>query len=245
MKKNLFREFLVWFIVIIGVIVFSAFTYIIGANKGQLFGTFVTYKTQMKEASGVYVGTKVTIHGSITGNIVNTKLLPNGEVELNFSVKKKHKFIITESTFVELKNSGALGDRYINIITTDLSAPKLQKGSLIPYKKTSNLLSLLMGDGKKTQQSFQDIFKNIQDLLDRFNDKGLRGFLSKKDQKELSEILKHAKNILEKIESGKGALGALVNDRDLYNRLLVLLGERPQKNYLQELTEKSNKPPEK
>ena len=240
MKKHLFKEFLVWFIVIIGIIVFSAFTYIIGTNKGQLFGTFVTYKTQMKSAEGVYVGTKVTIHGSITGNIINTKLLPNGEVELNFSVKKKHKFIITESTFVELKNSGALGDRYINIITKDLSAPKLKKDSLIPYKETSNLLSLLMGDDKKKQQSFQSIFKNIQDLLDRFNDEGLRGFLSKTDQKELSEILKYLKNILKKIESGQGTLGALINDRSLYNKLLVLLGERPQKNYLQELTKKSN-----
>ena len=115
MKKNLFKEFLVWFIVIVGVAVFSAFAYIIGVNKGQLFGTFAIYKTQMKEISGVYVGTTVTIHGSSTGNVTRVKLLPNGEVELDFSVKKKHEFILTSSTFVELKNSGALGDRYINI----------------------------------------------------------------------------------------------------------------------------------
>ena len=241
MKKNIFKEILVWLIIAVGLIVFSAFTYIIGSNKGQLFGTFVTYKTQMKEASGMYVGTKVTIHGKITGNIVNMKLLSNGEVELRFSVKRKHRFIITDSSFVELKSSGPLGDRYINIITEDLATPKLKKGSLIPYRKTSNLLSVLMGDGKKAKQSVQDIFKSVQELLARFNKEGLTSLLSKADQKELSEVLKHTKNILKKVESGQGALGALVNDRSLYNRLLVLLGERPKKNYLQDLTERSKK----
>ena len=244
MKNNLIKEFLVWFIVIVGIIVFSVFTYIIGVNKGQLFGTFVIYKTQMTEASGVYVGTKVTIHGKVTGNITEVKLLTSGEVELSFSVKKKHEFILTQSSVVELKNSGALGDRYLNIITSDLSAPHLKKGSVIPYKKTSNLLSLLMGEGEKTKKSSQNIFTNIQNLLEKFNEEGLPALLSKKDQKELSEILKQTSSILKKIESGEGTLGALINDRRVYDRLLVLLGERPQ-NYLQGLTNRSKKPKKK
>ena len=240
MKNNIIKQILVWLIITAGIIVFSAFTYIIGSNKGQLFGAFVIYKTQMKEASGIYIGAKVTIHGSITGNITKMKLLPNGEVELNFSVKKKHEFILTQSSFVSAKNAGPLGDRYLNIITPDLSAPKLKTGSVIPYKKTSNILSLLMGEGQKTKPAFQDIFTNIQATLERFNKKGLQGFLSKKDQKELSEILKRINNILKKVESGEGSLGALINDRRLYNRLLILLGEQP-KNYLQDLSKRSSK----
>ena len=241
MKKHLFKEIIVWLIVAIGVIIFSIFTYVIGSNKGKLFGTFVTYKTQMQESAGIYIGSKVTIHGSLTGNVVNVTLLTNGEVELDFSVKRKHNFIITESSFIELKNSGPLGDRYINIKTDDLSAPKLKKGSLIPYRKTSNLMSLLTGGGKKTNQSFQDIFKNIQSLLDRFNEEGLTAILSKSDQKELSSILKSTNQILNKIEKGEGTLGALINDRSMYDRVLILLGERPKKNYLQDLTNKSRK----
>ena len=97
-----------------------------------------------------------------------------------------------------------------------------------------------MGGGKGKQESAQNIFKDIQSLLDRFSEKGLKGFLSKKDQKELSEILKRTNNILKKIESGEGTLGALINDRRLYSRVLVILGERP-KNYLQDLTGQSGK----
>ncbi|MCY4320796.1 MAG: MlaD family protein [Bdellovibrionaceae bacterium] len=242
MKKNLFKSIVVWIIVITGIIVFSIFTYIIGNNKGQLFGTFVIYRTQMKESSGIYVGTKVTIHGKITGNIVNVTILDNGEVELDFSVRKKHRFIITESSIVELKNSGALGDRYINIRTEDLSAPKLKKGSLIPYKKTSNLLSLFTGrEDSKSLQSLKDIFGSVNDLLDRLNKEGLKGVLSKSDQKELSQLLKHTNSVVRKIDSGEGTLGALINDKSLYNRALILLGERPKKGYLQDLTNRSKK----
>ena len=244
MKNHIIKEILVWLIITAGIIVFSTFTYIIGSNKGRLFGAFAIYKTQMKDASGIYIGAKVTIHGGVTGNITKMKLLPNGEVELNFSVKKKHEFILTQSSFVSAKNAGPLGDRYLNIITPNLSAPALKKSSLIPYKKSSNILSLLMGEGQKTKQSFQDIFTNIQTALERFNETGLQGFLSKKDQKELSEILNRINNILKKVESGEGSLGALINDRRLYNRLLILLGERP-KNYLQDLSKRSGKAQEK
>ena len=241
MKKNPFKEIIVWLIICAGLFIFSSFVYIIGSNKGGFFKPSVIYKTLLEESSGIHVGTKISIHGKNTGNVVKTTLLPDGKVEVRFTVRKDHIFSLTEASVTELKNSGALGDRFINITTPDLSAKQLKKGALIPHQESSSLLSVLTGDGGDTKQSVQNIIKEVRDLLENINSKGVSGFLSKSHQEDLTQILKSMKNILKKVDSGKGTLGALVNDRSLYNRLLVLLGQRPKNNYIQELSRKSQK----
>ena len=237
MKKSLLKEIIVWLIVLTGLIIFGFFTYTMGSNKSFLFSSFVTYKSQFVQSTGIYVGAKVTIQGTKTGNVIKVSFLPSGKVEVLFSVRKKHTFGITTASVVELKNAGALGDRFINILTKDISAPKLKKGSLIPYQKSSSLLSVLTG----SEGSIQNMMKQIDDLLIRLNKQGL-GLLSQANQEDLTQILKSVKNILKKVESGEGTLGALINDRSLYNRLLILLGQRSPNNYLQDLSQKLHKP---
>lgn len=248
MKKNFIKEIMVWMIIGAGLIIFSGFAIIIGLNHGSLPGSYKYYKTQFEDASGMNIGSKVNIHGARTGNISNMKISPNGFIEITFSVRKDHFFMINSSSVVEIKNSGALGDRYINISTKDLSAKKIKNGNLIPYKKTSNLLSFFTEDNKKSKNSIQDILQEADNLLERLNEKGVINILSSSDKKELSEILKNTNQtlkitnqILKKIESGEGTIGALVNDPSLYNRVQVLLGGRPKKNYLQDLSLKNKK----
>ena len=239
MKNFLLKQIVVWLIIFIGLVIFSAFTYVIAVDKGNLLTSIVTYKTLLKESTGIYVGTKVTIHGKSTGNVIKTSLLPNGQVEIRFTVRKNHVFSLTESSVVQLKNSGALGDRFINITTLDLSAKQLKKGSVIPYQTSSTLLSVLTEGGGDAKKSIQNIMTQIDKILSSLNKKGIYSLLSQTNQEDLTQILKSTKNILKKVESGQGTLGALVNDRSLYNRLLVLLGQRPTNNYLQELSKKS------
>ena len=63
MKRSLLKEIMVWIIVVIGLVIFTAFAYIIGSNKNSFLSSFVIYKTLLGESKGIYVGTKVTIHG--------------------------------------------------------------------------------------------------------------------------------------------------------------------------------------
>ena len=241
MKNFLLKEIVVWLLIFIGLVIFSVFTYIIAANKSSFLTSIVTYKTRLAESSGIYVGTKVTIHGTNTGNVIKINLLPDGYVEVLFSVKKHHIFGVTESSVVQLKNSGALGDRFINILTKNLSAPQLKKGSLVPYKKSSSLLSILTESEGGSNKSIRDIITKIDSLIDNFNKKGVSGLLSPYQQEDLTQILKSAKSILKKVDSGEGTLGAIINDRSLYSRLLILLGHQPKNNYLQDLSRRSRK----
>jgi len=246
MQKNFIKEIIVWLIIGLGLITFSGFAIIISLNHGSFPGSYKYYKTRLEDASGMSIGSKVNLHGARTGNISDIELLENGSIEINFSIKKDHLFMINSSSVVEIKNSGALGDRYLNISTKDLSAESIKKGNLIPYKKSSNLLSFFMEDNKKSKNSIQDLLKEGRALLEQFNEEGFMNILSSSDKKELSEILKNTNQtlkltnrILEKVESGEGTIGALLNDPSLYNRIQVLLGARPKQNYLQELSLKN------
>ena len=230
---------MVWLIIFVGLIIFSIFAYIIATNKSSFLTVFMIYKTHLTESTGIYVGSKVTIHGTNTGNVIKTTFLPNGNIEVLFSVRKSHTFGVTKSSVVQLKNSGALGDRFINILTRDLFAPKLQRRALIPHEETSTLLSLLTESGGETKKSIQDIMVQIDELLKSIKNKGLPSLLSKNNKEDLTQILKSTKNILKKVEAGQGTLGALIHDRSLYNRLLLLLGQRPKNNYLQDLSRRS------
>ncbi|MBC6415137.1 MAG: MCE family protein [Bdellovibrionales bacterium] len=250
MKKYLIKKLLVGTILIVGIVIFSIYVVVIGSNQGGLLGRYIKYKTQLKDSSGLYVGSKVNIQGAKTGNVLKLAILQNGVVEVVFSVKKIHLFMIRTSSFVEIKNSGALGDRYINIITKDFSGSKLKSGSLIPYKKNSSLISFFLEGNNKSHNSLQNIFKQLESLLEQVSEKGVLDVLSKKEGKEFSELLKNANlllkstdefvnrtnRVLKKIEQGQGTLGALINDPSLYNRVLVLLGERPKNNYLEDLS---------
>lgn len=241
MKNFIFKQFLVWLLILIGLCVFSLFVYIIGSNKGNFFKPIITYRVQLKESNGIYTGTKVSIHGKSTGNVLKTNLLSNGEVEVIFTVRKIHSFVVTESSVVHLKNAGALGDRFIDIFTADLSAPPLKKGSLIPYQDSSSLLSVLTGDGEGAK-SIQNILRKLELLLQDVDKKGGSSILlSSSNQKDLNDILKSTKSILNKVDSGQGSLGAIINNRALYNRLLVLLGKRPGNDYLHEMSRRTRK----
>ena len=245
MKNNLIKEIVVWLIIGIGLIVFFGFAIILGLNNGSFPGKYKKYKTKFDDASGMNIGSKVNIHGARTGNISDMKILPDGSIETTFTVRKDHLFMMNSSSVVQIKNAGALGDRYMNIVTEDLSAEQIKSGEMIPYKKSSNLLSFFTDSSKKSQNSLKDILKEVDNLLEQLNEKGFIDILSASDKKELSQILKNANKtlktthrILKKIESGEGTIGALVNDPSLYNRIQVLLGGRPKKNYLQELSVK-------
>lgn len=236
-KKNIFKELLVWLFIFAGFCIFSLLIYVIGANKTKLLSSIApTYKTILFDSSGIYVGTKISIHGKNTGNVSQMLLLPNGKIQIHFTVSKKHLFIITKSSFIETKTAGAIGDRYINIITPDFSSGNLKLNSLIPYKASSSILSLLSKNDIATM--LQDIISQVSKLLSQINNSSHKIF-TKNNSKNISEILQSSKNILKKIESGEGSLGALISDPSLYNRLLLLLGKKPMNNYIDSLSKKS------
>ena len=226
MKNFFIKQTLVALFVIAGIALAISLTLTIGKNKGTFFQNVNTYKSIFSDARGIYVGSEVTIHGVRTGNVMKTQILANGKVEIHFSSLKKYDFMVNTSSITQLKTLGALGDRYVNILTTDFAAPSLEDQSIIPSEPSLDMMSFFTGNKKSPNllNSAQEILQSTQLFL-----------------KEATKTLNKTNKILNKIENGQGTLGALINDRVLYNRVLTLFGEKPRYNFIKELSNKTNK----
>lgn len=230
------KQFAVFIIILLGLALFVAITFITGQNKGTLFKPMNFHTSIFSEARGVEVGTEVTIHGVRTGNVTGIRILKDGDVRVTFSSAKKHSFMVNKSSTAQLKVQGALGDRYVAIFTRDLEADPLAENESIPTKASIDLMDLLSGSSNN-KKSIQHILDELTHFAESINE----NILSKKNGRDLREILILTRNVLRKIDGGEGSLGALVNNPSLYRRLLLLLGKKPN-NYMKDISrESSNK----
>ena len=229
MKSFFAKQLVVAVFVITGLVVLVSVTLVMGKNRMTVFQSVTIYRSIFKSTRGIYTGSEVTIHGVRTGNVIKTKVLPDGKVEVSFTTLKNHAFAINQSSVVQLKTLGILGDRYVNIFTSDLAAPPLEKGTLIPSRSTSGLINNLLSDSNK-KNDLQDLMQSTHTLMESATTL----------MRDLSQTVEKANKILKKIEQGEGSLGALINNRDLYNRVLILLGEKPRHNFLKKLHRKSS-----
>ena len=218
MKSFLIKHIAVVAFLLTGISTLVTLTFIIGTNKGTLFQRVYTFKSVFNDTRGIYVGSEVTIHGVRTGNVEDAIILPDGRVEVTFTSQKKYSFMVNQSSYSELRTLGAIGDKYVNIVTSDINASPLENYSTIPSKSAPDVMSLFSGNEKGSVRS------TVQSL--------------EKFLLEATITLQKTNKLLTKIEQGRGSLGALINDRELYNRAIKLLGGRP-KGYMQNLIKQS------
>ena len=241
MKKFMLKQSLVWFVVLIGLALFVAGSFIIGQNKGTFLRPVSVYESDFKEATGLFPGSEVSIHGVRTGNVLKTDFLKDGRVRVTYSCRKKHGFVINASTRSELKYQGVLGDRYVSLSTEDFSLKPLSSGALIPSLPSQGALGFFSKDEFQSAalKAARETALFVKSLNDKNTAENLNKIFSGENRRNLDDILKTAARVLKKIDSGEGSLGALINNRSLYNRLMTLLGGRKGSGYMEELSRKS------
>ena len=246
MSKKVLVKIKATIFILVGLTLLGSYLVVIG-NYQSVFSFSNEYKIRLNNVEGLFKGTPVTINGMKVGRVQKVELEGEKMIAL-LSIRSKYAYIINESSLVELKTEGFLGDRYVDISSTDFSKPPLTSGSTLKIRSGSST-DILSKDGSLIPAITQ-FFEESQKLLAQLNEAGdeesfgealkdissqLKKFLSEDKNKDVKDILKHTKSILRKIDRGKGTLGAIVNDRSLHNKAVSFLGGKPYKTMLQSI----------
>lgn len=238
-KKNI--KLRVGIFVLLGVVFLFAYILLLGENQ-TFFNLTSKYKMEFKKVDGLFSGSVVTVNGVPAGNVTGIHFLQStGDVQVTISVLRKFTPVVTDQSEAMLATKGFLGDKYIAITTAGEKGKKLPAGSYIPTRKIPGIIGLL--GGKDTADKVSSILDELLIAIRSLNSEktlkkagktvhNVSNMFSEGKSQEVSQILKRLNSILTKIDEGEGTAGALINNKNLYNRLLSLLGRRPYHKYL-------------
>lgn len=103
----------------------------ITTNKSG-FGDYVTYKTVLKDASGIFEKSNIKVAGINAGRIKSIELNGADGALLTFEMLEAIK--ITNNSRMKIKSVGFLGDKYLDIVLGDQNADKLPLNLLFQLK---------------------------------------------------------------------------------------------------------------
>ena len=217
-----------------GLLLFAVGLFMIGDRQMAFAKKFTVY-TEFKKITGLQPGAIVRVSGAKAGSI--TQILPPDTPSEKFRVKLEitedlHQLVRTDSV-ATIETEGLVGGNYLGIGTGTDAAPTVAPNATIAGKEPFDIADLMqqMGDTiKKVNDTFDDMKDDVQravvaiaDTVDNAN--ALITDVSgdvKKMAASGALITADAAQIAEGIRSGKGTIGKLVNDDELYNRVTAI-----------------------
>jgi phospholipid/cholesterol/gamma-HCH transport system substrate-binding protein len=196
----------------------------ITSNKSG-FGEYVTYKTILDDASGIFEKSSIKVAGINAGRIKKIQL--NGAQGALVTFEMLEDVKLTENSRLKIKSVGFLGDKYLDIILGDQSGERLPANSFIKSeagagfeelsKDAGEVLKEVKEIAKTIKESLRDdqgknmvkeIIANIHDIT------GSLKRLSTGNEDKINEIIDEVKAISEQIafETDRGQKDSLMSD---------------------------------
>ena len=178
---------------------------LIVAQQEGLFNEYVTYRTIFKNVSGLKSGSEVHLAGVTVGNVLSTTINADGNIAVTFQVLKKNSDRIREDSRSTIGFMGLLGDKSLDLTSGSLSKAAIPPDGLVTAVEPLDITQLLA----RAAPSLEDLQKVISNLVSLTDDLAEPGSDTKK-------ILSEVRDIVSKVNAGKGSMGKLVNDPGLY-----------------------------
>jgi phospholipid/cholesterol/gamma-HCH transport system substrate-binding protein len=178
---------------------------VIVAQQEGLFYEYVTYRTVFKNVSGLRAGSEVHLAGVTVGSVLNTAINAEGNIVVTFQVQKKYSDRIRVDSRSTIGFMGLLGDKSLDLTAGSLKEAPIPPDGLVTAVEPLDITQLL-ARAAPTLEDLQKVIGNLVALTDALAEPG----------SDTKKILGEVRDIVSKINAGKGSLGKLVNDPGLY-----------------------------
>ena len=181
--------------IVLTLAVLAAGVFFIG-SKEYLFGSTYQLKTQFDNVAGLAAGANVLVGGVTSGTVESISLphKPGEKVTVVMKLDWSTHEIVKQDSVASIETEGLLGNQYLAISFGSEGQPDVKDGEII---------------GSEPPLLMADMLKRASGILDS----------SQKAVQNTTEATAHLNSVSAKIDSGQGTVGALVNDKDLYNNL--------------------------
>ena len=249
MESNVSTQMKVGIFIAVGTMLILGSIFFLGADKA-LFTTYIRIHAHFEQVQGLSEGSVVSLSGVTVGNVEKIEFLSEKNA-LDVKMRINENFIhkIRQGSEVEIRTQGALGDKFVFIIPSDIKGEVVKEGDVLEVAKASDLFGIIGERGKEADKLFDiidelhkitksvnaenrlgKIMGNLETASTNLNktSKEAQAFVAQINEKDgggkLSKSIDKLDSILTKIDKGQGTLGALINDPSVHNQLKSMLG---------------------
>jgi phospholipid/cholesterol/gamma-HCH transport system substrate-binding protein len=220
--------------VLAGLALFTIGLFMIG-DRQMAFAKKVTIYTEFKKITGLAPGSIVRVSGAKAGAIrqILTPSAPSGKFRVEIEITEALHPLVRTDSLAAIETEGLVGGSYLGIGTGSDAMPEAPAKSTIPSKEPFEVADLM--------QQMSDTIKNVNDTIDAMKDDVQRAVVSiadtadnantlirdvsgdvKKMAASGARITDDARQIADDVRAGKGTIGKLVNDDELYTRATAI-----------------------
>lgn len=179
---------------IVGTLALLAVSVFLIGKKQFLFSSTYRLKATFDNVAGLKNGAEVRVGGIHKGMVKQIQLptTPDGKVTVVMELDTSTRDIIKKDSTGSIQTEGLLGDKYMAVSFGSREAPEVQDGDTIESQPPLDF-SVLIKKADQVLDTTQATVKNASAATDNFRAIGA------------------------KINEGRGTVGALINDRKMYD----------------------------
>jgi phospholipid/cholesterol/gamma-HCH transport system substrate-binding protein len=199
------KEKIVGLFIIIPLIILLVVFIFLGRIR-HLFEDTYTIKATFKEGEGLKAGTPVILSGIDIGVIKSAQLNEKNEVEVILEIRKIFQAMIRKGSRATIAKAGFIGEQRIKILPGPPLQPVIREGGSIAVEEAMAIEEIV--------PRVMSALENVEKTLNKITE--ITGNIP---STAASDILGNIKSITEDIKTGKGTAGAIITERELYNRI--------------------------
>jgi phospholipid/cholesterol/gamma-HCH transport system substrate-binding protein len=180
--------------VVITLAILALFVFLIG-NTQSKFQANYRLQAQFQNVSGLEEGADVRLGGLHKGTVRKIELpaRPDGKITVVMDLSRQTRNLIKQDSTADIKSEGLVGNKYVEISFGSVDAPEVPAGGTINSQPPLDI-SDLMGKASQILDSTKGTLDNLQ------------------------VATANVSTITSKINNGRGTVGALINDKTVYQQ---------------------------